>query len=142
VKLSEKLEQYIEKNAHSRHNVIKLLDIPDYANIKRAREVGRAIEDDQTVDRLMSVQDSVVIGTEIASEDLQGSSVIKFDYKVGGESVASVGILGPERMDYKKLIVALYSLMSATVENRKLNGGQGPPKQIETDKKDKREEGG
>ena len=128
--LSEKLETVIERNLSRRVNVIKLLDLPDYADIEKVKKLGAAIENDQTINQVLSQTDSVVIGAEVQLDDLAGSSVIKFDYKIGGERIASVGILGPERMDYKALIGALYALLSTTVENRKLTGGKSPPLRI------------
>lgn len=120
-KLSEKLEKVMTNT--SRMNVIKLLDIPDYANVEKVKRLGRTIEDDRAVEQLLAGEDTVVIGAEL-SEDLDDASVIKFDYKIGDERVASVGILGPERMDYKSLITALYSLLATTVSNRQLTAGK------------------
>ena len=47
------------------------------------------------------------IGTEIPVTDLQDCAVARADYTVDGESIASIGIIGPQRMDYAKIASAL-----------------------------------
>lgn len=55
---------------------------------------------------------TVRIGHENRDRELAGSSVIISKYKVGGQNVGSVGIIGPVRMDYARLIpcVRLFSI--------------------------------
>lgn len=126
--LAKKLEYYISGSI-SRRNVTKLLTIPDYSNIEIVKRVGEAFEDDETFTQVLAQNDTtVLIGGELDQmSGLENSSIIKFNYKIENESIASVGILGPERMDYKALIGALYSLTTAAVENRKLAAGKSPP---------------
>jgi heat-inducible transcriptional repressor len=128
-KLSEKLEAVLTANS-STHNTIKLLDIPDYANITKLKAVGEAIEDKDTVTKVLSTEGGVVLGSELDNPDLDGASIIKFNYQIGGESIANVGILGPERMDYKNLIIALHSLLDTAQEQRQLSNqkANAPPR--------------
>ena len=42
------------------------------------------------------------------------------EYLLNGENVASIGLVGPDRIDYKQLIIALYALLSQTKEQRLL----------------------
>jgi heat-inducible transcriptional repressor len=105
--LAVKLEDMIEKSR--KLNVVKLLDISD--NIESAKKISSAMDCDKVLE-----SDEVV--------SIDESSVVKFDLEVGGESIARVGILGPERMDYKRLIAGLYSLMSTAKEIEKIEGGE------------------
>lgn len=126
--LAQKLEYYISGGI-SRRNVTKLLTIPDYSNIETVKRLGEAFEDDEIFTQMLTQPDTVIIGGELdKNPGLENSSIIKFDYKIANESIASVGIWGPERMDYKALIGALYSLTKTTMENRALGVGQDPPK--------------
>jgi len=117
--LGQKLEETLESNVSHHMNMIKLLDIPDYANVEKMKQLGKIVGNTDNLNTLMSLDQSIVIGAEI-DPGIEDTSIIKFDYKIGDERVASVGILGPERMDYKELIVALYSLLDQTQENRLL----------------------
>ena len=44
------------------------------------------------------------IGEEINGEDISGCSVVSSSYKIGNQNVGSLGILGPTRMDYEKVV--------------------------------------
>jgi heat-inducible transcriptional repressor len=44
------------------------------------------------------------IGEEINGEDISGCSIVTSSYKIGNKNVGSLGILGPTRMDYEKVV--------------------------------------
>ena len=51
---------------------------------------------------------SVVIGTEESkAHQLDGTSMIVAKYKVGGKEAGTIGLIGPTRIDYKKMIPRL-----------------------------------
>ena len=109
--LAKELGRALGKNLSRNINMIKLLDLPDYADLNKVKRLGRAIEDDITAEELLEKEGAIVIGAELENEKLESTSVVKFNYKIDGVAVASVGIVGPERMDYKQLISALHALM-------------------------------
>lgn len=115
-KLGEKLEQTIEHDVETRVNITKLLDMPN------VRQLGKVIDDGKALAAVLGASETVVIGED--------ASIIKFDYQVGGETIANIGIVGPDRMDYKNLIGALYSLKNVVEENRKMEGGKNDRKRI------------
>lgn len=92
-------------------NTTKLLSMPEYSNIEKAKEIINLFEDENVVQDILSeetTQDvSFKIGKENQNQALKECSVVKADFKVDGESVASIGIVGPERMDYVKIASAL-----------------------------------
>lgn len=47
---------------------------------------------------------SVVLGDETGEDVLHSSGVIIANYKLHGRDIGSIGVLGPERMDYGKII--------------------------------------
>lgn len=118
--ISKQLERFIDTKIDRNLNTIKLLEIPEYSNIERVRQISKAVSDDATMSKALDADDTVVIGAEIDDELLADSSIIKFNYNVCGENVASIGLVGPDRIDYKQLIIALYALLSQTKEQRLL----------------------
>ncbi|MCM1404073.1 MAG: hypothetical protein NC133_00990 [Prevotella sp.] len=118
--ISKQLEKFIDTNINRNLNTIKLLEIPEYHNIERVRQISKAVSDDATMSKALDADDTVVIGAEIDDQLLADSSIIKFNYNVCGENVASIGLVGPDRIDYKQLIIALYALLSQTKEQRLL----------------------
>ena len=118
--LSKQLEKFIDTNINCNLNTVKLLEIPEYNDIERVRQISKAVSDDATMSKALDADDTVVIGAEIDDQLLADSSIIKFNYHVCGVNVASIGLVGPDRIDYKQLIIALYALLSQTKEQRLL----------------------
>ena len=122
--ISKQLEKFIDTNINRNLNTIKLLEIPEYNNIEKVRQISKAVSDDDTMRKALDADDTVIIGAEI-DNNLTDSSIIKFNYNVCGENIASVGLVGPDRIDYKQLIIALYALLSQTKEQRLLDNKGG-----------------
>jgi heat-inducible transcriptional repressor len=124
--IGSQLEKFIKNNISRKLDTIKLLEIPDYNNIEKIRKISIAVNDDEAINKALESDDSVVIGAEVDDGILGDSSIVKFNYKVCGENIASIGLIGPERIDYKNLIIALYALLGQVKERRLITGGASP----------------
>jgi heat-inducible transcriptional repressor len=86
-----------------------VLDLPDFADLKKIRELSRAIEDKHTIikllDRISELDGvQVLIGSENSMDEMKKLSLVVSTCKEGGRPVGIVGIIGPTRMDYEKAI--------------------------------------
>ena len=102
----------------------KLLTLPEFSDIESARELMSAIEQKDTFITLlndaMSVELSVKIGSENSDPKLKNSSVLTATYKLNGEPIGSLGVVGPTRMNYPKVLALLKYLgqsLSDTLTN-------------------------
>ncbi|MGD9900995.1 MAG: heat-inducible transcriptional repressor HrcA [Spirochaetales bacterium] len=96
---------------------IKLLNNPEYADIDSAKKVLHVLEDENELKNIFKHKDnysdiSFSIGTENEHEDLSSCGVITANYTVNGNNVASIGIIGPQRMNYSKVAAVLKYLVS------------------------------
>jgi len=87
----------------------EVLELPDFADLKKIRELSRAIEDKHTIIKLLdklseSAGVQVIIGSENTLEEMKKLSVIVSPCKKGERSIGVVGIIGPTRMNYAKAI--------------------------------------
>ena len=107
--------------ANQRKNVVrvgetKLLNNPEYNNLENAKQVLEVIGDDSEIKEVLNVDEdseiSFTIGKENSSENLKNCSVVKANYKIGGKQIASIGVIGPERMDYSNVASALKVIVS------------------------------
>ena len=100
----------------------KLLNNPEYADLKDAKKVFDVLENDNELKQVFeNGEDSEIsftIGRENNSEELKSCSVVKANYKIGGKQIASIGVIGPERMDYGNVAGALKVIVG---ELEKLN---------------------
>jgi heat-inducible transcriptional repressor len=87
----------------------EVLDLPDFADLKKIRELSRAIEDKHTIIKLLNkVIESdgvqILIGSENSMDDMKKLSVIVSPCRDDERPIGLVGIIGPTRMDYEKAI--------------------------------------
>jgi heat-inducible transcriptional repressor len=87
----------------------EVLDLPDFANLQKIKELSRAIEEKHTIIKLLeklSGYDGVqiVIGAENTVLEMKQFSMVVSSCRDAGRPVGIVGIIGPTRMDYLKAI--------------------------------------
>ncbi|MFQ5894228.1 MAG: heat-inducible transcriptional repressor HrcA [Nitrospinota bacterium] len=87
-----------------------VLDQPEFAeDVERMRAIFRTLEDKSRLVRILDrCMDSrgvlVVIGSENRSEDMEGLSLVAHNYSCGNRVLGSVGIVGPKRMEYPRMV--------------------------------------
>ncbi len=89
----------------------QLFEQPEFKDIARAREVfGLLEEHDRLIGllRATSLRNEplggfVLIGSENEDNGVEGISVVASPYRVGGQQVGMIGVLGPRRMPYSRL---------------------------------------
>lgn len=89
---------------------LKMLDYPEYNNVEDAKNFLSVISDQDSVSELLTAsEDSIEFSVRIGKEDsgVDKCAIITAAYKVGDEVVGQAGVIGPERMDYKKVIGVL-----------------------------------
>lgn len=94
-----------------------ILDYPEYSDASKARSFLTEVESGSYLQKVLSdasdVEMSVRIGTENDNPDMKDCSVITVTYKAGGENIGSMGVVGPTRMDYGKVMAILKYLSSS-----------------------------
>lgn len=97
--------------------ITKLLQYPEYSDISDFRNLlGMLEEKDKLLDVISSQADEendihVYIGTENESDVMKNTALIFKNVNIGGKQLA-VGVIGPKRMNYLKVIEMLNSLAS------------------------------
>lgn len=116
-------------SSFSRGNTTKLLDSPECKDIDSAKKFLSVIENKEEIakiiDNLDDTNSSEVvfsIGDENNSEELNDYSIIKANYSLSDGIVASIGVVGPERMDYAKIASVLKFITDEINEDNKNKG--------------------
>jgi heat-inducible transcriptional repressor len=86
-----------------------LFDRPEFSSAEKIRAFLRAFEERETLlellDRtLVSGGFQVLIGPETQLSDVDDISVISANYRHSGTTAGTVGVIGPTRMDYGRVV--------------------------------------
>ncbi len=97
-----------EENEIHLQGARKELELPEFNSLQVAKNFMNILDEkDLIVDMLNSgfAKDiNVYIGGENEDEKLKDFSMVTFKHKVGNKDLGTIGIIGPKRMDYSKVI--------------------------------------
>ncbi|MDO5325951.1 MAG: heat-inducible transcriptional repressor HrcA [Clostridia bacterium] len=95
------------------HNI---LNYPEYSDVEKARAFLSVLEEKEKLMALLPGQDaafSVRIGPEMGMPEMADCSVVTASYQVGAGHHGFVGVIGPTRMPYGKVLSALSAISGA-----------------------------
>ncbi len=106
------------RNLHIEKNN-QLLSFPEFQDIETLKKIHSVLEDEHKIYKMFHnktttrEQDQIVscIGMEHSLEELASTSLIFSPVMVHGEEIANIGMLGPTRMKYGKIMSRMNSLM-------------------------------
>lgn len=97
-----------------------ILDYPEYSDAAKARQFLTEVETGSYLQKVLAessdVEMSVRIGTENDNPEMQDCSVVTVTYKAGGKNIGTMGVVGPTRMDYGKVMAVLKYMSSSLSE--------------------------
>ncbi|NLB29750.1 MAG: heat-inducible transcription repressor HrcA [Clostridiales bacterium] len=103
----------------------RLLDYPEFRDIDKAQKVLGFLSGEGAAPQLPAPDENarakITIGPENLAEELRDSSVVVARYDMGDDTELLVGVVGPTRMDYPRVLSRLQYLA------RGLSDGKDPP---------------
>ena len=109
----------------------RLLQYPEYSNKDQLRELLGAFEKKEDILELVSDSDSdgvnVVIGSESSVKVMNNSALVFKPVVRDGKTLGAIGIIGPRRMDYAKVVATIEGL-AGNVESILNENGMIPEK--------------
>lgn len=89
----------------------KVFEQPEFQNVQMAKNFINILDRKDLVMNLLNSEFSddinVYIGDENADDDLQDFSIITFKQRINDKEMGTIGIIGPKRMDYSKVIAVM-----------------------------------
>lgn len=103
----------------------KSFDLPEFKSLKIAKNFVHILDTQEIMSNMLNsgiVNDiNVYIGDENEEEELKDFSVITFKHKIGDKEVGTIGIIGPKRMDYSKVISVMKYISNKLNKQNKNN---------------------
>lgn len=95
-----------------------ILKFPEFSDVNKAMDLIDTIEEKDLLKALLNTiieneeeKIKIIIGEEIAIDEMRDCSIITSSYSIGGKMIGAIGIIGPKRMDYMNTISALKYLI-------------------------------
>ena len=88
----------------------KILDYPEYRDIDKARNMIATFDNRDELASAMSMAEDIGISLKIDKDErggIEDCSVVTARYSIGGKEIGKVGVIGPTRMNYDKVISVL-----------------------------------
>ena len=88
-----------------------LFNFPEYSDIDKARSMLAVLENKPMLHNMLhdatKLEFNVSIGGENSDESIKDCSVVTATYRIGGKAAGSIGVIGPTRMEYSKVMAIL-----------------------------------
>ncbi len=97
-----KREVYIEGTS-------KMIGVPEFSDLERLKELFQTLEKKEKLIKLLDSclrEDgiSIIMGHESDLKEMRGMSIISSPYRVSEDSYGFLGVIGPIRMNYSRII--------------------------------------
>jgi len=105
-----------------------ILSQPEFRNVEKIKSLFSVLENDELVTDLLDTveptdeQPAIQIGEEIKVREMADCSLVSAIYRLGGEIIGRVGVIGPKRMEYARVVSVMQAvtrqLSAATTKQR------------------------
>lgn len=104
----EQIKKVLEEEKIYFEGANKLFELPEFNSLEVAKNFINVLDTKELVTDMLDSGFAddihVYIGEENQKEELKDFSVVTFKHKVNGKDLGTIGIIGPKRMDYSKVI--------------------------------------
>ncbi len=111
-KINETLETIVDEGGTREvylEGTSKMIGVPEFSDVERLKELFQAFEKKERLLRLLDncLREEgihVIIGSESDVKEMRDMSIITSTYRVGEKSFGVLGVIGPIRMNYSRII--------------------------------------
>lgn len=107
-----------------------IFNYPEFRDVMKAKEFLHILDEKELMCNLLNMRKSnnglnIQIGTENELEEIKDCSIIAATYSIGDSVLGSIGVIGPTRMEYPRVISSMnYIRNKINDELAKLIGGR------------------
>ncbi|MGB9839243.1 heat-inducible transcriptional repressor HrcA [Thermovenabulum sp.] len=119
--LIETLNQFREGGKVYYFGSSKMLDFPEFRDLDKARSFLSLLEEEDLISNILKSitkpnKISISIGNENPWKELQDYSIITTNFSIDNNNLYILGVLGPTRMDYSRVVTILKELVESLKE--------------------------
>lgn len=102
----------------------KAFDLPEFKSLELAKNFVNVLDEKELMldilDSGMAKDINVYIGDENDKEELKDFSVVTFKHSIGDKELGTIGIIGPKRMNYSK-VISVMKYISKKISEQKID---------------------
>ena len=107
-----------------------IMNFPEFRNIERAREFLEILEEKKSIGNLLSelAKDErikMLIGNENPIDEIKECSIVGATYSAGNIIFGTIGVIGPKRMEYAK-VVSIIEYINSVIAREIKKFGEDP----------------
>ena len=119
----EQIKKVLEEDKIYLEGTNKSFDLPEFNSLEVAKNFINILDTKELVSDMLNTgfaEDiNVYIGEENEKQELKDFSIVTFKHKVNGKDLGTIGIIGPKRMDYSKVISVMKYISKKLDDNNK-----------------------
>ena len=104
----EQMKKVIEEESIHLEGANRLFELPEFNSLEVAKNFVSILDEKELMTDMLNTgfakDINVYIGEENEQESLKDFSVVTFKHRIGNKDLGTIGIIGPKRMDYAKVI--------------------------------------
>lgn len=93
------------------NGALNMLNQPEFKDVERVKSILQTLEKRDVLSQLLTGENkagiSVKIGSETDIPEVKDCSIVVATYKLKGDTIGKIGLLGPTRMDYSNAVALL-----------------------------------
>ena len=120
----EQMKKVVEEESIHLEGANKLFELPEFNSLEVAKNFVNILDEKDLMADMLNTgfakDINVYIGEENEKEELKDFSVVTFKHRIGNKDLGTIGIIGPKRMDYAK-VISVMKYISKKLNNDKDN---------------------
>lgn len=104
----EQMKKVIEEESVHLEGANRVLELPEFNSLEVAKNFLNILDEKELMADMLNTglakDINVYIGEENEQEELKDYSIVTFKHRIGNKDLGTIGIIGPKRMDYAKVI--------------------------------------
>lgn len=117
------MKKVVEEEKVHLEGAKQLFELPEFNSLEVAKNFVNILDEKELMADMLNngyAKDiNIYIGEENEKEELKDFSVVTFKHRIGNKDLGTIGIIGPKRMDYSKVISVMKYI------SKKLNDNLG-----------------
>ena len=119
----EQMKKVVEEEKVHLEGAKQLFELPEFNSLEVAKNFVNILDEKELMADMLNTGITkginVYIGEENEKDELKDFSIVTFKHRIGNKDLGTIGIIGPKRMDYAKVISVMKYISKKLNDNNK-----------------------